>query len=545
MHRAPLTASLTVLALATSNAIAQTTAAPATTIATADPIRIELQGPAQWRTQFGPTNLGSLLASEAGSSMWKGYVTPLEGMLKGALGLDDAAYAEARARMLDYGGSIAITFDFDGDDEGLRVAFGPDGSTDLPKLCDDLAKLAARMSDAQWTERDGALPMLQIGPEHFVSKPEIRGSDATDWTATFAISRDTGLPAAQTAAAALGVELHARRGEKAARSPFSLLCDVPAAIAANGGMEDAATSAMLGLESMREIGLSIRAAGPQAQVEASMRFDGKDRGLFEILFPDTQGLPAISALRPADAALWKTGRCDFRAIRRVIRAFADRVDATADNVDEEMPPAIFDEQEGLLAHFTDEYAFASSAQSVEDLEDSQSNLVFAVRIRDHAKFADKWNAARKDLGFTELSSEEQDGFVVQRLGGLVAVTAAYGPELLVIGYGRDVRDQVDAWITKAQDGAWTTSKPAMPQGLSRAAPDGCNGTAEGQVAMVLGQIVGSMGFVQSITGDMGQGFDWQQVDVEAVQQLLKEHNLDIARSLTGYRDGWWRMRVFW
>ena len=184
-------------------------------------------------------------------------------------------------------------------------------------------------------------------------------------------------------------------------------------------------------------------------------------------------------------------------------------------------------------------------ESVEDLEDSQSNLVFAVRIRDHAKFADKWNAAREDLGFTELSSEEQDGFVVQRLGGLVAATAAYGPELLVIGYGRDVREQVDAWIAKAKDGAWTTSKPAMPQGLSRAAPDGCNGTAEGQVAMVLGQIVGSMGFVQSITGDTGQGFDWQQVDVEAVQQLLKEHNLDIARSLTGYRDGWWRMRVFW
>jgi hypothetical protein len=545
MHRAPLTASLTVLALATSNAIAQTTAAPATTIATADPIRIELQGPAQWRTQFGPTNLGSLLASEAGSSMWKGYVTPLEGMLKGALGLDDAAYAEARARMLDYGGSIAITFDFDGDDEGLRVAFGPDGSTDLPKLCDDLAKLAARMSDAQWTERDGALPMLQIGPEHFVSKPEIRGSDATDWTATFAISRDTGLPAAQTAAAALGVELHARRAEKAARSPFSLRCDVRAAIAANGGMEDAATSAMLGLESMREIGLSICAAGPQAQVEASMRFDGKRRGLFEILFPDTQGLPAIALLRPADAALWKTGRCDFGAIRRVIRAFADPVGANADNVDEDMPPAIFDEQEGLLAHFTDEYAFASSAQSVEDLEDSQSNLVFAVRIRDHAAFADKWKAARKDLGFTELSSEEQDGFVVQRLGGLVAVTAAYGPELLVIGYGRDVRDQVDAWIAKAKDGAWTQSTPTMPQGLSRAAPDGCNGTAEGQVAMVLGQIVGSMGFVQSITGESWQGFDPKEVEVEAVQQLLKEHNLDIARSLTGYRDGWWRMRVFW
>ena len=111
--------------------------------------------------------------------------------------------------------------------------------------------------------------------------------------------------------------------------------------------------------------------------------------------------------------------------------------------------------------------------------------------------------------------------------------------------GRNVREQIDAWIAKAKDGAWTTSKPAMPQGLTRAAPDGCNGMAGGQVAMVLGQVVTVLSMMPAAFGDMGLGFDPQDIDVEAVRQLLKEHNLDVARSLTGYRDGWWRMRVFW
>ena len=67
-------------AITAPRALAQTTATPSTA---ADPIRIELLGPAQWRTQFGPTNVGGLLASESASAMWNGFVAPFEGMVKG------------------------------------------------------------------------------------------------------------------------------------------------------------------------------------------------------------------------------------------------------------------------------------------------------------------------------------------------------------------------------------------------------------------------------------------------------------------------------
>lgn len=529
-----------VLAAPTANA--QTTAAP---IAPKDPLRIDLLGPAQWRTQFGPTNVGTLLASEAGAAIWKGYVMPFEGMVKNALGLDDAAYAEARARLLDYGGAITITFDFDGEDEGLRVAFGPDGRTDLPTLCKDLATMAARFAGSEWSDEASAPAKLQIGEEQFVSKPTITGTDPTDQTATFAVSGDAGLNAAHRAAEPLGAELRARAGEKALRPPFRMRFDVQATIAAADGTPDTGTNVMLGIAALREFDLSLGAAGPQAQVEASMRFDGTDRGIFAFLFPDADGLPAIASLRPADIAFWKTGRCDFSAIRTVVRSAAEKTGSDAAEIDEQMPPAIFDPQNGLLSHFTNEYALASTAQSLEDLEANQSNFVFAVRIRDHVAFADKWNAARKELGFTELSSEERDGFVVQRLGGLVAVTTALGPDMLALGYGRDAGDAIDAWIEKAKDGAWTKSKPPMPQGLSRAAPAGCNGAAEGQVAMVLSQVLAMSSLLPLVVGNMDLDFDPEEIDVEAVQQLLKAHNLDIARSLTGYRDGVWRMRVFW
>lgn len=536
--RTSFAAAFAACAIASPCALAQTTA---TQPASAEPVRIDLLGPAQWRTQFGPTNVGALLASESASAMWKGYVGPIEGMIKQSLGLEDAAYAEARARLLDYGGSIAITFDFDGDDEGVRVVFGPDGSTDLTKLCSDLSTLTARMTGARWLEKDGTPPMLQVGPQHFVSEPVIEGTDATDRTATFAISRDTGLASARQAALALGAELRARRGDKSIRPPLSVRLDVPAVIGSTDGAPDAYTNEMLGMDAMREFALTIGTAGPQVQIESSLHFDGKDRGFFEILFPDAQGLPAIASLLPQGAAFWKTGRCNIAAAAGIAKKSRDASGAGPGD----MPDAIFDEKQGVLAHFTNEYAMASTAASYDDFENGESDFVFAVRIRDHVAFAEKWKAARKDIGFTELSSEEQDGFVVQRLGGLVSVTTALGPDLFVIGYGRNVRDQIDAWIAKAKDGAWTTSKPSVPQGLTRAAPDGCNGSAEGQVAMVLGQVVAAMSMMPMLLGNTGLDLDPQDLDIDAVQQLLKEHNLDVARSLTGYRDGWWRMRVFW
>ena len=125
------------------------------------------------------------------------------------------------------------------------------------------------------------------------------------------------------------------------------------------------------------------------------------------------------------------------------------------------------------------------------------------------------------------------------------VTAAYGPDLLVIGYGKNIREQIDAVLQKAKDGSWTKAEVALPQGLQRNAPNGCNGMAEGRVALIVGQVAALSSIVMGMTGGMDLPFDPEQFDPEAAEALLKQHNLDVARSLTGYRDGKWTMRVFW
>lgn len=509
--------------------------------------QLDVLGPAQWRAQFGPTNLGSLLASESAQQIWNGYVGPMQGMVQRMLGMEDRAFAEARARLLDYGGQITIAFEFDGKDEGMRIVFGPDGRTDLPLLLKDLETLASRLSGAEWTSAsEGAAPTLQTDPISWCSKPAITGSGPSDWTASFAISRDTGLAQAQKDASALATTLAPQHSSKKAPPPLSFRFDLARMIAAEGmAGGDAESTQMFGANSLRDLAITVGTAGPNALLESSMSFSGNDRGLFSVIFPDVQGLPAIAALRPASTTLWKTGRCDFAAIDALIRSSNEAAGMSQEAMDRDLPPTVFGKDEGVLAHLGNEYAVFGTPGSIEELDDGNFDIGIAIRLRDHAAFAEKWKRARKDLGFTELESETVDGFVVQRLGGLVAVTAAYGPDVLVIGYGKNVREQIDAVLAKAKDGNWTNAEVALPQGLQRNAPNGCNGMAEGRVALILGQVVALSSMVMGMTGGVDLPFDPEQFDPEAAEALLKQHNLDVARSLTGYRDGKWTMRVFW
>lgn len=519
----------------------------ASTNAYAPAIQLDVLGPAQWRAQFGPTNLGSLLASESAQQIWNGYVGPMQGMVQRMLGMEDRAFAEARARLLDYGGQITIAFDTGGEDEGMRIVLGPDGRTDLPLLLKDLETLASRLSGAEWTAAaEGAAPTLQTSPSSSCSKPTITGDGPSNWTASFAISSDAGLAQAQKDAAALVATLAPQHSSKKAPQPLSFRFDLARMIAAEGTASgDAASMQMFGANALRDLAITIGTAGPNALIESSMSFSGNDRGLFSVIFPDVQGLPSVAALRPDATTLWKTGHCDFAAIDALVRGSNEAAGRTQEELDRDLPPAVFGKDDGVLAHLGNEYALFGTPGSVDEMEEGNFDIGIAMRLRDHAAFAEKWKRARKDLGFTELESETVDGFVVQRLGGLVSVTAAYGPDLLVIGYGKNIREQIDAVLQKAKDGSWTKAEVALPQGLQRNAPNGCNGMAEGRVALIVGQVAALSSIVMGMTGGMDLPFDPEQFDPEAAEALLKQHNLDVARSLTGYRDGKWTMRVFW
>ncbi|HZN38017.1 MAG TPA: hypothetical protein VFD82_04395 [Planctomycetota bacterium] len=58
-------------------------------------LRVQVLGPAGWRARLGPTNLGTMLATEAAERIWRRYADAVDGAMRGAQG-DAAAFARAR-----------------------------------------------------------------------------------------------------------------------------------------------------------------------------------------------------------------------------------------------------------------------------------------------------------------------------------------------------------------------------------------------------------------------------------------------------------------
>ena len=129
---------------------APTTSTPtvATTVPAAPHFLLDTVGPDGWRTRLGPTNLGSLLASEQGKALWQPSVLPLLGQAKAMLGGDETG-AAAEERLLGHRGRIRIGVWLDlearsaGDAIAMATLIEGDGRTDLASLANDLRTLFA------------------------------------------------------------------------------------------------------------------------------------------------------------------------------------------------------------------------------------------------------------------------------------------------------------------------------------------------------------------------------------------------------------------
>ncbi|MEQ1632241.1 MAG: hypothetical protein ABL997_07690, partial [Planctomycetota bacterium] len=387
---------------------------------------------------------------------------------------------------------------------------------------------------------------LPLTPDSVALAPIILGDDPKTARAISALTRTSELPAARTRMEAASTAAAETKGPR--RPAFSLRIDVAAVLKAENAVGDASMTATMGLDSLRDLEFAILTAGPHVVIDLAQNFEG-DRGLFEVLFPDTGGIPQLAALKPPDSTLWKVGHCDLAAIDRVVRkaAAARGVDGTL--LDADLAPEFFDEKVGILPHFTSAYALFGTADGFEDVEDGEIDFGIAFRIEDHAAFAGKWQAARKELGLTELDSETKDGgYVVQRLGGFFQVHCAIGPHLFVLGYGKGIEDQIAALVARAQAMDWTasTEPTSLPKDLQRAAPKGVNGQAEGKIAVLLSHVVFGLETMRAFgTGASLPLDDLDEFDPAAVDALLKEHHLDVGRSATGFDQGRWHHRVYW
>ena len=84
--------------------------------------------------------------------------------------------------------------------------------------------------------------------------------------------------------------------------------------------------------------------------------------------------------------------------------------------------------------------------------------------------------------------------------------------------------------------------------MQRFAPPGWNGFGEGNVSELLAQVGVALQALDEITGSLPElqhlG-DFGDEDRKALAQLLTEHHLQTAHSLTGYSGRRWCFRVLW
>lgn len=529
----------------------QQPAAPTRT-ATPPQLRIQTLGPDGWRQRLGPTNLGSMLASARGQALWREPSQALLGwwQIPGA-GAD--ATAAAQQRLLNYSGrvQVGVWFGTEGSSRQLdhaAVVLHADGHTDLTALAADLEKALYHELPGEWVTLTPAGTALRA-----------RRADGLLVTAPICSAQHLQIVHADTeqlATALADAEALAKNpGPTSTASNQVFHLSTVAAPLVRGWSGNPAVDQALGLTSLAGFELAIGSAGPHVQMEASMSFSGPERGLFGVLFPDRQGVPALAHQSPKAAHLWRAGRVDLRALMPVCLAgLRAGDDAEPDMVQAEMKRTLgIDLHQDLLLHTGDEYLLAVTAAEPSE-EVSETTWGFALRLADEGAFGRGFATMMQQLKpYLSKAEEETHGTVpLRRYGNMFGypLWMAVGNGLFTAAGGRDAEAMLRTLLDAGR--APTAALPSLPEAfadLAKHLPAGSNGLGQLNAESLLSLpdefwfdfLLPSLPWPWPRRSD---GSD-EPLDRAAMRALLREHHLDRLRTATGYRDHTWRFRLYW
>ena len=306
-----------------------------------------------------------------------------------------------------------------------------------------------------------------------------------------------------------------------------------------------------GLPSLGRSTLTVGTAGPHVQVEIAQQFPDKPAGFFAALCPTNAGVPALQAMLRDDSVAWKVGRFDWRALFLAIR---DVIVASGDTTAEELAKEIvadvgIDPDADLLAHTTDDVLLELRIDEIERVEDA--NWVLSVGLRDAAAFG-KGLATLLEHSkpmLTRAATTKVGDVEMHRYGLMFGydlwLTIANG-RLLVAG-GRDSEATLTAFLEKAADKEHAMKTPASDafRELQKQLPPGTNGLARGDVDHFVAPGALWAGLYAMYDNPFGNAGEVTTEQRELVRQLLRDNNLAIVRSATGYADRTWRWRLYW
>ena len=508
-------------------------------------IFIDTVGPDGWRMRLGPTNLGSLLASEQGRAMWTPQVDPLMGMWRHVFG-DDASFTAARDVLLGYGGRVRVgAWLPEGDGFGDRIASAAivldgDGRTDLDQLAAELRRLQAKL-DGKWTKTDldGTTVDTIVHGDDVMTAPLVEGK-----AILLALGSKN-----DVATALLNARMLARdHSEKITPASPALGVRIGAdGLVKRFGAPDEVRK-VLGLDSLHALLFHVGTAGPRVQFEVSLSFTSDERGLFAALFPATQGIPDLQRFCDPKSS-WKVGRFDWKALWLTAEKLLKLRDLGEEDIRAEAKKELgIDPVDDLLAHMTDEVMVSVGAiDDPERLRDTP--WTFAVRLRDQAAFGKGLDAAlahAKPMLSREASVENADG-ELRRYGNFLGydLWITTGQGLFAIAAGANAEDRLKALLAAAKAAKADAPKDADFEALARHLPRGVNGLAHGAVDSM---IAAPLGAWMLGMGDVAPEVFGVHLDSESREQfleLLKKHELHTVRTASGFADSRWCWRLFW
>lgn len=553
----PLTALLRAAACTTLWAILPMASLIAQTAATtARPhFVIETVGPDGWRTRLGPTNVATMLSSEAGRTIWQPSLEPLLGMWQMMIG-DEQAFAASSKRIFEYGGVIRIAARINQSATAhLALMFEPDGRTDLAVLANDLKEMLGKGIPGEWQNVPNGAKQIRL---------RTMGDNAM--TEPMLESGRMYLVAGELATIAEGMQLAAhlmtRPSNITAAKPGSpvlhFTMDVPEILAmTDADDEEAKVAKALGFAQLQEVTYALKAAGPRVELDITATMRGAARGMVAAFAPKSTGVSQLLQLLPGKASAWKVGRFDCGALYDgivdaiVASEYAKDTDAVHKDINEECGT---DVRKQLLGNMTDELLVVGSPFQNFDSAD-EATWMIAFRLKQEEPFRKALQVmmpnAKPMLSTAE--TVDVDGVELRRYGNMFNydIWMAAGNGIFVIAAGRDAEEEATALLRKAKTmtPAATAAISAGFQDLTRYLPPGLHGLAQSDIGSMLA--IPSDWWLEMFNemAPLIQGPQLDPEEAEAQQEqfheLLKTHNLLLLRSATGRADGSWHWRLFW
>lgn len=544
---------LTVL-LSSLPLFAQTAPPPAP--ADAPQVVIETVGPEGWRARLGPTNVGTLLASEPGQALWRPRLVPLLESWQQIVG-DADAFAPVRDRLLGYAGRVRIGMwlrpDGRGEVDEMQTALviEGDGKSDLAALAKDLRQLQAA-APGQWQPRDGGDVQFEVCDQGFgVMSGPITGTQCLLLVAATGDHFDQALSRARRFAADC-----TGKAPPLSLPALRVVIDVPALLNAQDAVrpKERESRTAVGLDSLGALTMTLGAAGPHLQLEIDQHFRSNQRGLFGVLCSAATELPRLLPLAASGKGSWHAGHLDLTTLHdTVLAALGVEMRETPDELRAAMKKEFgIDVRDDLLAHASDTMLFTLAPFT--ELDDPREvTWTMAFELRDEAAFA---KALWQMMGHAKpmLSRAETvgvDGVDLHRYGNMFGydLWLGVGNGIVAFGCGRDAEERLSAQLraAKAIDRSVAPALPATFAAVQRRAPGGTNAAAiadlDGLLSMPIDwSLMLLREFVRLPRGGDG---DHTEEQVAAARALLRDNHLDTVRSLTGYADDHFRWRLFW